>query len=412
MEDDEKAHLSSIPHMTTSSPLPRVAVLGLGRMGHPMAARLLAAGAPLTIWNRSDGRGDDLVSQGARRARTPADAVYDAEVVLTMLADPAALQQVLTAPDGVLKTLRRSTLVVDCSTVGPAAARATAAQCATKGAAYVDAPVLGSVPAAEQGTLTILVGGAPADVERARAVLAHLGGNIVHTGETGSASALKLVMNLLIAGQTELMAEAFLLAERAGLSRETVHDALAGSVLASPFVGYKAPQLLERKFTPLFTTTLLLKDLDLVLDLARTHELSLPAVRAVRDAYGASATAGRADDDFSAVIAALDRRPVEGEEAVLYEETARVDDALAYDYERYLIETHIPAIVRTGCFLHAQFAQGGEGQYRAAYHAASQAQVDRYLTEFAPALRQQMTTRFPTGVTLSRRVWVDRMQWP
>jgi 3-hydroxyisobutyrate dehydrogenase len=398
--------------MTTSSPLPRVAVLGLGRMGHPMAARLLAAGAPLTVWNRSAGRGDDLVAQGARRARTPSDAVYDAEVVLTMLADPAALQQVLAAPDGVLKTLRRSALVIDCSTVGPATARATAAHCASRGAAYVDAPVLGSVPAAEQGTLTILVGGAPADVERARVVLAHLGGNVVHTGETGSASALKLVMNLLIAGQTELMAEAFLLAERAGLSRETVRDALAGSVLASPFVGYKAPQLLERQFTPLFTTALLLKDLDLVLDLARTHDLSLPGVRAVRDAYGASAAAGRADDDFSAVIAALDRRPAEGEEAVLYEVTARVDDALAYDYERYMIETHIPDIVRTGCFLHAQLAQGGEGQYRAAFHAASQADVDRYLAEFAPAMRQHMMTRFPTGVTLSRRVWVDRMQWP
>ena len=401
-----------LPHMTTSSPLPRVAVLGLGRMGHPMAARLLAAGAPLTVWNRTAGRGDDLVARGARRARTPADAAYDAEVVLTMVSDPAALEQVLAAPDGVLKTLRRSTLVIDCSTVGPAAARACAAQCASRGAVYVDAPVLGSVPAAEQGSLTVLVGGAPADVDRARGILAHLGGTVVHTGDTGSASALKLVMNLLIAGQTELMAEAFLLAERAGLPREVVSDALANSVLASAFVGYKAPQLLERRFSPLFTTALLIKDLDLALDLARTHELSLPGVRAVRDAYATAAAAGRSEDDFSAVITALDRHPVEGEEPVLYEVTARVDDALAYDYERYMIETHIPEVVRTGCFVHAQFAQGGEGQYRAAFHAASQADVDRYLGEFAPALRQRMATRFPTGVTLSRRVWVDRMQWP
>jgi 3-hydroxyisobutyrate dehydrogenase-like beta-hydroxyacid dehydrogenase len=381
-------------------------------MGHPMAARLLAAGAPLTIWNRSAGRGDDLVAQGARRARTPSDAVYDAEVVLTMLSDPAALQQVLAAPDGVLKTLRRSTLVIDCSTVGPATARGTAAQCAARGAVFVDAPVLGSVPAAEQGTLTIFVGGATTDVERARGILTHLGGNVVHTGETGSASALKLVMNLLVAGQTELMAEAFLLAERAGLSRDIVSDALAGSVFASAFVGYKAPQLLERRFTPLFTTALLIKDLDLALDLARMHDLSLPGVRAVREAYGTSAAAGRSDEDFSAVIASLDRRPVEGDEPVLYEVTARVDDALAYDYERYMIETHMPDVVRTGCFLHAQFAQGGEGQYRAAYHAASQADVDRYLAEFAPALRQDMSKRFPTGVTLSRRVWVERMRWP
>lgn len=377
-----------------------------------MAARLLAAGAPLTVWNRSTERGGDLVARGARGAKTPADAVYDAEVVITMLADPAALEQVLTAPDGVLKTLRRSALHIDCSTVGPAVARATAAQCAARGAGYVDAPVMGSVPAAEQGTLTILASGAAADVERARVVLSHLGTTILPTGETGSASALKLVMNLLIAGQTELLAEAFLLAERAGLPPDLVRGALAGSVLNSPFIGYKAPQLLERQFTPLFTTALLLKDIDLALELARTHDLSLPGVRAVRDAYAASAAAGRRNDDFSAVIATLDAPRAEGEEPVSYEVTARVDDAVAYDYERYMIETHIPEVVRTNCFLHAHFQQGGEGQYRAAYHAATQAEVDRYLSEFAPALRERMSERFPTGVTLSRRVWSARTLWP
>lgn len=377
-----------------------------------MAARLLAAGFPLTVWNRRADRGADLVSQGARRAKTPADAVYDAEVVVTMLADPPALEQVLGAPDGALKTLRRSALLIDCSTVGPAAARAAAAQCANRGAAYVDAPVLGSVPAAEQGTLTVFAGGAASDVERARAVLDHLGKQVIHTGDVGSASSLKLVMNLLVGGQTELMAEAFLLAERAGLSRELVTQALTGSVLNSPFVGYKAPQLLERKFNPLFTTALLLKDIDLALELARTHALELPGVRAVRDAYSGSAAAGRGDDDFSAVIATLERARGEGEEAVLYEVTARVDDALAYDYERFMIETHIPDVVRTGCFLHGRLDQGGEGQYRAAYLAATQAEVDRYLADFAPRLREHMTARFPTGVTLSRRVWTLRMQWP
>jgi 3-hydroxyisobutyrate dehydrogenase-like beta-hydroxyacid dehydrogenase len=381
-------------------------------MGHPMAVRLLDAGVPLTVWNRSAERGADLVARGARGAKTPADAVYDAEVVLTMLADPPALEQVLAASDGVLKTLRRSTLVIDCSTVGPATARRTAEQCAARGAAYVDAPVLGSVPAAQQGTLTVLVGGPPADVERARAVLAHFGRTIIHTGDVGSASALKLVMNLLIAGQTELMAEAFLLAERAGLSGRIVSDALSGSVLASPFVGYKAPQLLERQFTPLFTTALMLKDIDLALDLARSHGLALPGVRAARDAYGFSAAAGRRDDDFSAVIASLELPRGEDEGSVVYEVTARVDDALAYDYERFMIEDHVPEVVRTGCFLHARLDQGGEGQYRAAYHAASQTEVDRYLTDFAPSLRGKMTARFPTGMTLSRRIWSERVRWP
>jgi 3-hydroxyisobutyrate dehydrogenase-like beta-hydroxyacid dehydrogenase len=396
----------------TPSSLPRVALLGLGRMGQPMAARLFAAGFPLTVWNRSADRGVELVSRGARRAKTPADAAYDAEVVVTMLSDPSALDKVLAAPDGVFKTLKRSALLIDCSTVGPAVARATAAQCAARGAGYVDAPVLGSVPAAEQGTLTILVGGAAPDVERARSVLSHLGKQIIHTGDAGSGSALKLVMNLLVGGQTELMAEAFLLAERAGLGRPLVMEALTGSVLNSAFVGYKAPQLMDRQFTPLFTTTLLLKDVDLALELARAHGLSLPGARAVRDAYGTSAATGRRDEDFSAVIASLEQVRGEDQEPVVYEVTARVDDALAYDYERFMIETHIPEVVRTGCFLHADFHQGGEGQYRAAYHAALQGEVDRYLAEFAPAMRDKVTARFPTGLTLSRRVWTERTQWP
>ncbi len=381
-------------------------------MGHPMAARLLAAGLPLTVWNRTAANADDLVARGARLARTPADAAYEADIVVTMVADPAALDAVMTQPQGVLKTLRRGSLLIDCSTVGPAVARATAQQCASRGASAVDAPVLGSVPAAERGTLTVLAGGSLEDVERARVVLGHLGETILHTGPVGSASALKLVMNLLIAGQTELMAEAFLLAERAGLGRELVAEALAGSVLASTFTGYKAPQLLERRFTPLFTTALLLKDIDLALELARQHALQLPGTRAARDAYAASASAGRRDEDFSAVIASLERPREEGEEGVVYEVTARVDDALAYDYERFMIEHHMPDVVRTGCFLHAQLHEGGEGQYRAAYHAASHHELDRYLAEFAPTFRQEMSARFPTGVTLSRRVWTGRMQWP
>lgn len=380
-------------------------------MGHAMAARLLSAGAPLTVWNRSPARADELVAAGARRAKTPSDAVYDAEVVITMLADPVALEQVLGAPDGVLKTLRRSALLIDCSTVGPEVARATAAQCSTRGAGYVDAPVLGSVPAAEQGTLTILAGGAPADVERARGVLAHLGETIMPTGKAGSASALKLVMNVLVGGQTELMAEAFLLAEREGLPKELVREALTGSVLNSPFVGYKAPQLLERNFSPLFTTELLLKDLDLALSLARRHGLPLPGVRAVRDAYAGSASAGKRHDDFSAVIATLDVEDG-GPPPVALEETARVDLALAHEFATFLRDVHIPAVVRTGCFLHARVDEGGEGQFRLVYHAPLQAEADRYLAYFAPGFREQMTKRFPTGLALSRRIWTERMRWP
>jgi 3-hydroxyisobutyrate dehydrogenase len=400
--------------MATSTNLPRVAFLGLGRMGHPMAARLLAAGFPLTVWNRAAARANDLVANGAQRAATPAEAVRDADVVVTMLADPPALQSVLLGENGALDAMRRDSLLVDCSTVGPATARATAEGCRERGIRFTDAPVIGSVPAAEQGTLTILVGGTDEDVERAKVVLVHLGKTIVRTGDVGSASTLKLVMNLLIGGQTELMAETFLLAERAGLSKQVVRETLEGSVLDSPFVRYKAPQLLDRQFSPLFTTRLLLKDIDLALDLARSFQLPLPAVRAARDAYAASASAGRREDDFSAVIATLDdarERPT-FPECVTYEVAARVDPGLVDEYESFMRDTHIADVVRTGCFVHGRLERAGAGAFRVSYYATSQDDVDRYLKEHAPRLRGDFEQRFPQGILLTRTVWEDRTRWP
>jgi hypothetical protein len=210
------------------------------------------------------------------------------------------------------------------------------------------------------------------------------------------------------------MAEAFLLGERAGLAKTTISEALTGSVLDSPFVRYKAPQLLDRKFTPLFTTALLLKDIDLALDLARAHELAMPGTRGVRDAYAAAASGGRREDDFSAVIAALDdaRGTPTFPERITYEVAARVEPPLTDDFERYVRDSHLPAVVRTGCFVHATLQRAGAGAYRVTHHAVSQSEVDRYLTQHAPALRERLWARFPTGIMLERTIWEDRARWP
>lgn len=379
-----------------------------------MAARLLGAGATVAVWNRTRGRADVLRSIGARRADSPADAASSADIVITMLADPDALRAVLDGTQGVLDALRPGMLLVDCSTVGPEMARIVAGQCRERGATFVDAPVLGSVPSAEQGTLTILAGGASVDIDRAHPVLALFGRTVVRTGDAGSASALKLVMNLLIGGQTELMAEAFLLAERAGLDKDVVKDALTGSVLNSPFVGYTAPQLLDRTFSPLFTTALLLKDIDLALDLARAHDLALPGVRAVRDAYAASSAHGRTDEDYSAVIATLD---VTGDRdggagPVTYEVTAIVEPRIAARYEQFMCGTHIREIVRTGCFLHGRFQRTEEGHYRTSYLAASHVEVVRYIETHAPRFSEQLAAAFPDGVSITRAIWSERARWP
>ena len=283
---------------------PPIAFLGLGRMGLPMAGRLVDAGFPVTLWNRSANRAAAL--RGARRvATTPADAVSGAAVVVLMLADPAAVNDVLTGDAGVASALGHGTLVIDCSTVGPLHASEFAATVRNAAGRFVEAPVIGSVPAAKGGTLTVLAGGDAADVDAAEPVLRRFG-KVVRTGTTGSANALKLVMNLLVGGITELLSEALVLAEHSGLSRDVVRETLLASVLKSPFIEYKAPQLFDRQFAPLFTTGLMLKDLDLVLEHAKAVEVKLPATHSVRDAYAAAASSGHRDEDFAAVITTIE----------------------------------------------------------------------------------------------------------
>jgi 3-hydroxyisobutyrate dehydrogenase-like beta-hydroxyacid dehydrogenase len=273
-----------------------------------MATRLLAAGYRVAVWNRTPERARELAERGAVVAATPGEAARGARVAVLMLTDPAAVDAVLLGEGGVLDALEPAATVVDCSTVGPDDARRAAARCAETGVRFVDAPVLGSTPAAAAGTLTVLAGGDEAAVRAAEPVLHVFGHRVVRTGDVGSASALKLVMNVVVGGLTELLAEAILLAERSGLARDVVRDALFTGVLDSPFLRYKAPQLLERKFAPLFTTSLLLKDLDLALALAARHGLAMPGTVAVRQAYADAVAVGRRDDDFAAVIDALERR--------------------------------------------------------------------------------------------------------
>jgi 3-hydroxyisobutyrate dehydrogenase-like beta-hydroxyacid dehydrogenase len=273
-----------------------------------MAARLLGAGYGVALWNRTAARGRDLAGRGARQGATPADGARGAAILVSMLADPRAVGEALFGENGAVAALEAGATVIDCSTVAPADSRRFAERCAERGVRFVDAPVLGSVPAAEQGTLTILTGGEPSTLDTVTPVLSTLGKEIIRAGGVGQGSALKLVMNLLVGGLTELLAESFVLAERAGLEKETIRRTLAGSVLNSPFIGYKGAQLLDRQFSPLFTTRLMLKDLDLVLALAGETGATLPTTRAVRDLFASAAAAGRAEEDFSSVIEELDSR--------------------------------------------------------------------------------------------------------
>jgi 3-hydroxyisobutyrate dehydrogenase-like beta-hydroxyacid dehydrogenase len=262
-----------------------VAFLGLGRMGSLMAGRVLAAGHELTVWNRTAARTQPLVADGARAAASPAEAAAAAEVVITMLADPAALDAVLGGPDGVAAGIRPDSCLVDMSTVGPAADLA-ARDRLPAGVGFVDAPVMGSVGPAASGELIVLAGG---DVDQVEKILS-IFGRVVHCGPAGSGAARKIVLiSGAIAGVT-LVGELLAVADAFGVPRDAALDGLATGPLAGAVARI-------RSTGSDFAVALAAKDVGLATDAA-----DLPQLAAARDWLRAAAAEGAADDDLRTVI--------------------------------------------------------------------------------------------------------------
>jgi 3-hydroxyisobutyrate dehydrogenase len=276
----------------------RVAFLGLGAMGHPMAGRLVAAGHEVRVWNRTPGRDEDLVAAGAVRAATPAEASTHADVAITMLSDPPALEAVLFGAGGVAETLPPSATLIDMSTVGPGPIRTAAERLAP--VAVLDAPVLGSVPHARTGTMTIVVGGDEAVLARHAGLLEVLG-TPIHVGPSGSGAAVKLANNAAVMSSLIGLGEVLAFTDRAGIDQNAVLDAMGRGPLGS---------LIERwrdKITGSvrrvdFRLALARKDLGLAVDDAERAGVRLLVTEAALVRLDEAVAAGRADDDNSAVI--------------------------------------------------------------------------------------------------------------
>jgi 3-hydroxyisobutyrate dehydrogenase len=276
----------------------RVAFLGLGAMGHPMAGRLVAAGHEVRVWNRTPGRDEDLVAAGAVRAATPAEASTHADVAITMLSDPPALEAVLFGAGGVAETLPPSATLIDMSTVGPGPIRTAAERLAP--VAVLDAPVLGSVPHARTGTMTIVVGGDEAVLARHAGLLEVLG-TPIHVGLSGSGAAVKLANNAAVMSSLIGLGEVLAFTDRAGIDQNAVLDAMGRGPLGS---------LIERwrdKITGSvrrvdFRLALARKDLGLAVDDAERAGVRLLVTEAALVRLDEAVAAGRADDDNSAVI--------------------------------------------------------------------------------------------------------------
>ena len=287
---------------------PRVALIGLGLMGSGMARRLLGAGFPLTVYNRSPQRAAPLEEEGARVAASPREAAGAADVIFSMVADDAASRSVWLGKDGALAGAARGAVLVDCGTLTVGWIEELSLAAAAAGCPLLDAPVTGSKGHAAAGELLFLVGGSADALEIARPALAAMSRAIVHVGPTGSGALLKLVNNFLCGVQAASLAEAIALIERSGLDRTKALEVLTTGAPGSPLIKTLAGRMTSRDYTPNFTLKLAQKDMNYAVGEGRRHGVPLSTVTPVIDLYGRAIEGGHGEEDFAAVVEAL-RKP-------------------------------------------------------------------------------------------------------
>jgi len=271
-------------------------------MGTAVAERLLDAGYPLVVHNRTREKADALGALGAEVAPTLDALVEQVDVVLTSLADDAAFEDVA---GRVAAAARPGTVLVDLSTVSPDASARVAAIAETASVGYVRAPVSGNPTVVRAGNLTFIVSGADEDVDRVEAVVRAIGPTVHRVGDGEQARTVKLAINLMIAGLAQLMSEALVLGEAAGVPRATLLEVMGSSAVGAPFVKYKTEPLVRGDFSATFTTTLMEKDIDLALDAAAEAGVELPVTRAMKRQLRGAVEAGYGEDDFIALFAYL-----------------------------------------------------------------------------------------------------------
>ena len=283
----------------------RVGFCGLGTMGRAMAANLRRAEFLLTVWNRSPGRATELLGLGAAEAATPRAVAGASDIVVICVSDSPDVEAVLFGTDGVAEGARSGALVVDCSTISPAASRDFGARLAEQGVAMVDAPVSGGSEGAQKGTLTIMVGGDEVDVARARPVLEAMGSSITHMGPLGAGQATKAVNQVILCGTYLGVAEGLVLAMRNGLDPERVVEALGGGAAASWVLENRSGRMIADEYPLGFKVSLHLKDVMIALAMARESGVAMPVAALAAQFENGLVAQGHGDDDVSALARAI-----------------------------------------------------------------------------------------------------------
>ncbi|RSN72171.1 2-hydroxy-3-oxopropionate reductase [Actinomadura sp. WAC 06369] len=284
-----------------------IGFIGLGVMGRPMAANLIAAGHRLTVY-RDSAAAREALGDRARFAGSVAEAVRDSDAVVLMLPDTPDVEAVMRGEDGVLAALRPGTLVIDMSSISPSAERALAAEVAEAGGDHLDAPVSGGEVGARDGTLSIMVGGDRAAVERAAPLFEVLGGRVSHIGAAGAGQVAKVANQIVVGVTIEAVAEALRLAEAAGVDPGAVRDALLGGFASSRVLEVHGARMIEGEYEPGFRIALHRKDLGLAVEASARLDVPLPASGLVHQLMNAAVATGLGDHDHSALALLLNGR--------------------------------------------------------------------------------------------------------
>ncbi len=282
----------------------RVAFLGLGIMGAPMAANLAQAGFELTVWNRTAEKAERFAEEhGGTVAATPAEAARGAGIAITMVPDAPEVEETLLGEKGAVHGLKAGALAIDMSTIAPSASRKIAEHLAERGIGFVDAPVTGSRPKAESGTLTIMVGGAEEHVQTARPLFEAMGERIVHIGPQGHGAMTKVIANTVTAINAAAIAEALTMARTAGVDLHRFLEVARAGSSGSTMLELKGEPMIEHDFEPLFRLDHMLKDVRHCIAEAKALGIELRLAEVAERMYAEAAETGHGDEDFAAVVA-------------------------------------------------------------------------------------------------------------
>jgi 3-hydroxyisobutyrate dehydrogenase-like beta-hydroxyacid dehydrogenase len=279
--------------------------IGLGVMGSQMVNRLLDEGHVVTGYNRTRSKAQWLVDRGMKWGDSPRSVSAGADVTFAMVTNTEALKAVADGPDGFLAGFGAGKVLIDMSTVSPAASRALASKVREKGADMVDAPVSGSVTTLQQGKLSVMVAGRKETFDRVKPLLLDIGPKVTYVGDNGLALSIKIAINLSLAVQMLAFSEGVLLAEKSGIARETAVDVLTHSVIGSPMVQYRGPFVLKMPEEAWFNVNMMQKDMLLALEMGRQLDVPLPTTATVNEFLTAARGMGLADQDFAVVFDVL-----------------------------------------------------------------------------------------------------------